>query len=59
MHNQYIYAILLHLMILGVSHPGFKEQSRVHLIYAPEKTTHIITDCIEINVIDIINVLIT
>jgi hypothetical protein len=32
------------------------EQSRVHLIYAPEKTTHIITECIEINVI---NVLIT
>jgi hypothetical protein len=39
--------------------PGFKEQSRVHLIYAPEKTTHIITQCIEINVINIINVLIT
>jgi hypothetical protein len=39
--------------------PGFKEQSRVHLIYAPEKTTHIITECIEINVINIINVLIT
>jgi hypothetical protein len=28
--------------------PGFKEQSRVHLLYAPEKTTHKITDCIEI-----------
>jgi hypothetical protein len=39
--------------------PGFKEQSRVHLIYAQEKTTHIITECIEINVINIINVLIT
>jgi hypothetical protein len=39
--------------------PGFKEQSWVHLIYAPEKTTHIITECIEINVINIINVLIT
>jgi hypothetical protein len=26
----------------------------VHLIYAPEKTTHIITECIEINVINII-----
>jgi hypothetical protein len=38
---------------------GFKQQSRVHLIYAPEKTTHIITECIEINVINIINVLIT
>jgi hypothetical protein len=42
-----------------LSHPGFKEQSRVHLIYAPEKTTHIITECIEINVINIIKVLIT
>jgi hypothetical protein len=34
-----------------VSHPGFKEQSRVHLIHAPKKTTCIITECIEINVI--------
>jgi hypothetical protein len=42
-----------------VSHPGFKEQSWVHLIYAPEKTTDIITECIETNVINIINVLIT
>jgi CCR4-NOT transcription complex subunit 7/8 len=25
-----------------VSNPGFKEQSRVHLIYTPKKTTHII-----------------
>jgi hypothetical protein len=39
--------------------PGFKEQSRVHLIYAPEKTTHIITECIDINVINIINIIIT
>jgi hypothetical protein len=39
--------------------PEFKEQSRVHLIYEPEQTTHIITKCIEINVINIINVLIT
>jgi hypothetical protein len=31
--------------------PGFKEQSRVHLIHAPKKTTYIITECIEINVI--------
>jgi hypothetical protein len=30
--------------------PGFKEQSRMHLIYASKKTTHIITECIEINV---------
>jgi hypothetical protein len=31
--------------------PGFKEQSRVHLIHAPKKTTYIIIECIEINVI--------
>jgi hypothetical protein len=31
--------------------PGFKEQSRVHLIHAPKKKTYIITKCIEINVI--------
>jgi hypothetical protein len=31
--------------------PGFKEQSRVHLIHASKKTTYIITECIEINVI--------
>jgi hypothetical protein len=30
--------------------PGFKEQSQVHLIHAPKKTTYIITKCIEINV---------
>jgi hypothetical protein len=30
--------------------PGFKEQSRVHFIHAPKKTTYIITECIEINV---------
>jgi hypothetical protein len=39
--------------------PGFKEQSWVHLINAPEETTHIITECIETNAINIINVLIT
>jgi hypothetical protein len=39
--------------------PGFKEQSRVHLINALEKTTHIITEYIEINVINIKKVLIT
>jgi hypothetical protein len=38
--------------------PGFKEQSRVHLIHAPKKTTYIIIECIEINVI-IIRVFIT
>jgi hypothetical protein len=31
--------------------PSFKGQSRVHLIHAPKKTTYIITECIEINVI--------
>jgi hypothetical protein len=31
--------------------PGFKEQSRVHLIHAPKETTYIITECIEINVV--------
>jgi hypothetical protein len=41
-----------------VSHPGFKGQSRVHLIHAPKKTTYIITECIEINV-TIIRVFIT
>jgi hypothetical protein len=30
--------------------PGFKGQSRVHLIHAPKNTTYIITECIEINV---------
>jgi hypothetical protein len=39
--------------------PDFKEQSQVHLIYALEKTTHIIIECIEINVTNIINVLTT
>jgi hypothetical protein len=33
-----------------LSHPGFKGQSRVHLIHASKKTTYIITECIEINV---------
>jgi hypothetical protein len=41
-----------------LSHPGFKGQSQVHLIHAPKKITHIITECIEINV-TIIRVLIT
>jgi hypothetical protein len=30
--------------------PGFKGQSRVYLIYTPKKTTHIIIDCIKINI---------
>jgi hypothetical protein len=34
----------------GIVTPGFKGQSRVHLIHAPKKTTYIITECIEINV---------
>jgi hypothetical protein len=36
--------------LLNLSHPGFKEQSRVHLIHAPKKTTYIIIERIEINV---------
>jgi hypothetical protein len=35
---------------MGYVTPGFKEQSRVHLIHAPKMTTYIITECIEINV---------
>jgi hypothetical protein len=34
-----------------MSHPGFKEQSQVHLIHASKKTTYIITECVELNVI--------
>jgi hypothetical protein len=36
--------------LIGDVTPEFKGQSRVHLIYAPKKTTHIITEYIEINV---------
>jgi hypothetical protein len=39
--------------------PDFKEQNRVHIIYVPEKTTYIITESIEINFINIINIHIT
>jgi hypothetical protein len=35
-------------MFVGVT-PGFKGQSQVHLIHAPNKTTYIIIECIEIN----------
>jgi hypothetical protein len=35
---------------IGSFTPEFMGQSRVHLIYAPEKTTHIIIEYIEINV---------
>jgi hypothetical protein len=38
-------------LLCGVVTPGFKGQSRVHLIHAPKKTTYIIIECIEINVI--------
>jgi hypothetical protein len=31
--------------------PGFKGQSRVHLIHVSKKITYIITECIKINVI--------
>jgi hypothetical protein len=47
---QTILSIRLGIFMLDVT-PGFKEQSRVHLIHAPKKTTYIITECIEINVI--------
>jgi hypothetical protein len=30
--------------------PGFKGQSRVHILHAPKKITYIIIECIEINV---------
>jgi hypothetical protein len=33
----------IRILLAYVSHPGFKEQSRVHLIQAPKKTTYIIT----------------
>jgi hypothetical protein len=36
--------------LICVITPGFKGQSRVHLIHATKKTTYIITECIEINV---------
>jgi hypothetical protein len=57
-HHGMVRAVLTRRFKIFVT-PGFKEQSQVHLIYVPEKTTHIITECIEINVINIINVLIT
>jgi hypothetical protein len=38
------------VLYLGGVMPGFKEQSRVHLIHAQKKTTYKITKCIEINV---------
>jgi hypothetical protein len=58
-----VVSVLLDLMELDAAGfesvtPGFKGQSRVHLIHAPKKTTYIITECIEINV-TIIRVFIT
>jgi hypothetical protein len=44
------HAIYYQWIILCCNTPGFKGQSRVHLIHAPKKTTYIITECIEINV---------
>jgi hypothetical protein len=44
------YAISLSHMLSLIVLSGFKEQSRVHLIHAPKKTTYIMTECIEINV---------
>jgi hypothetical protein len=57
-HQHYTRTLLVKLLIDNLSHPGFKGQSRVHLIHAPKKTTYIITECIEINV-TIIRVFIT
>jgi hypothetical protein len=34
-----------------MSHPVLRDKAGVHLIYASKKTTHIITECIEKNVI--------
>jgi hypothetical protein len=31
------------VLMFGLVTPGFKGQSRVHLIHAPKKTTYIIT----------------
>jgi hypothetical protein len=43
------WTIFLTIPMVDVT-PGFKEQSRVHLIHASKKTTYIITECIKINV---------
>jgi hypothetical protein len=45
-----IHFILISMILTYRATPRFKGQSREHLIYAPKKTTHIITECIEINV---------
>jgi hypothetical protein len=41
---------IVKIVVSCVVTPGFKGQSRVHLIHAPKKTTYIIIECIEINV---------
>jgi hypothetical protein len=43
-------SLVITFYLILPSHPGFKEQSQVHLIHAPKKTTYITTECIEINV---------
>jgi hypothetical protein len=43
-------SLLEYREVLRCNTPGFKGQSRVHLIHAPKKTTYIITECIEIDV---------
>jgi hypothetical protein len=44
------YHVMVYFIYLAYITPGFKGQSRVHLIHAPNKTTYIITECIEINI---------
>jgi hypothetical protein len=46
----YITVQMLEIFECSCVTPGFRGQSRVHLIHAPKKTTYIITECIEINV---------
>jgi hypothetical protein len=41
-----------------VSHPDLRDKARCVSYVRQGRTTHIITECIEINVINIINVLI-
>jgi hypothetical protein len=49
LYKQETYVVYVPILTILVT-PGFKEQSQVHLIHAPKKTTYIITECIEINV---------
>jgi hypothetical protein len=50
-----------HLGVRGgiLSHPDLRDKAGCMSFVRQERTTHIITECMEINVINIINVLIT